>query len=120
MTDVSRRTFMSMMGAGGASLSVAPLLALQAGIARAAAPAGEPAFGAGFGPITPKLPLNTNGGGLSYSHSGMYGMYALQESVRQMRGSAPAQVEGAKISVCHGVGGMFMAAGTIIFSNEAP
>jgi hypothetical protein len=29
-------------------------------------------------------------------HSGMYGMYALQESVRQMRGSAPAQIPGAK------------------------
>lgn len=67
-----------------------------------------------------KLPLNTNGGGLSYMHSGMYGMYALQESVRQMRGIAPAQVEGAKTSVCHGVGGMFAASGTIIFSNEAP
>ena len=67
-----------------------------------------------------KLPLNTNGGGLSYMHSGMYGMYALQESVRQMRGIAPAQVPGAKISVCHGVGGMFAASGTIIFSNEAP
>ena len=66
-----------------------------------------------------KLPLNTNGGGLSYMHSGMYGMYALQESVRQMRGIAPAQVPGAKISVCHGVGGMFAASGTIIFSNES-
>ena len=41
-----------------------------------------------------KLPLNTNGGGLCYMHSGMYGMYALQESVRQMRGIAPAQVPG--------------------------
>src|SRR5262249_36443217 len=50
-----------------------------------------------------RLPLNTNGGGLSYMHSGMYGMYALQESVRQMRGTAPAQVPGAKLSVCHGV-----------------
>ena len=67
-----------------------------------------------------KLPLNTNGGGLSYMHSGMYGMYALQESVRQMRGIAPAQVPGAKISVSHGVGGMFAASGTVIFSNEAP
>ena len=67
-----------------------------------------------------KLPLNTNGGGLSYMHSGMYGMYALQESVRQMRGTAAAQVPGAKISVCHGVGGMFAASGTIIFSNQAP
>ena len=67
-----------------------------------------------------KLPLNTNGGGLSYMHSGMYGMYALQESVRQMRGVAPAQVPGAKISIAHGVGGMFAASGTVIFSNEAP
>lgn len=65
-----------------------------------------------------KLPLNTNGGGLSYMHSGMYGMYALQESVRQMRGIAPAQIPGAKISVCHGVGGMFAASGTIIFTNQ--
>jgi len=67
-----------------------------------------------------KLPLNTNGGGLSYMHSGMYGMYALQESVRQMRGTSPAQVEGAKTSLCHGVGGMFSASGSIMFSNEAP
>jgi len=67
-----------------------------------------------------KLPVNTNGGGLSYMHSGMYGMYALQESVRQMRGTAPAQIKDAKISVCHGVGGMFAASGTIIFSNQAP
>jgi acetyl-CoA acetyltransferase len=66
-----------------------------------------------------RLPLNTNGGGLSYMHSGMYGMYALQESVRQMRGIAPAQVPGAKIAVSHGVGGMFAASGTVIFSNEA-
>jgi acetyl-CoA acetyltransferase len=67
-----------------------------------------------------KLPMNTNGGGLSYMHSGMYGMYALQESVRQMRGIAPAQVAGAKISVCHGVGGMFGASGTIVMGNELP
>ena len=66
-----------------------------------------------------KLPLNTNGGGLSYMHSGMYGMYALQESVRQMRGTAAAQIEGAKISVAHGVGGMFAASGTVIFTNES-
>ena len=65
-----------------------------------------------------KLPLNTNGGGLSYMHSGMYGMYAMQESVRQLRGIAPAQVPDAKISIAHGVGGMFAASGTIVFSNE--
>jgi len=67
-----------------------------------------------------RLPLNTNGGGLSYVHTGMYGMFALQESVRQVRGTAPAQVPGVKTSVCHGVGGMFAASGTIVFSNERP
>ncbi|XOV86293.1 MAG: thiolase [Pseudomonadota bacterium] len=67
-----------------------------------------------------RLPLNTNGGGLSYMHSGMYGMYALQESVRQLRGSAPAQVPDAQISVCHGVGGMFAASGTVVMSNQKP
>ena len=65
-----------------------------------------------------ELPVNTNGGGLSYMHSGMYGMYALQESVRQIRGSAAAQVDGADISVCHGVGGMFAASGTIIMGTQ--
>jgi acetyl-CoA acetyltransferase len=67
-----------------------------------------------------KLPLNTNGGGLSYMHSGMYGMYAMQESIRQLRGIAPAQVPNAKISISHGVGGMFAASGTVVWSNEAP
>ena len=67
-----------------------------------------------------KLPLNTNGGGLSYMHSGMYGMYALQESVRQMRGTAPAQVADAEISVCLGVGGMFAASGCIVMTNQQP
>jgi acetyl-CoA acetyltransferase len=64
------------------------------------------------------LPLNTNGGGLSYMHSGMYGMYALQESVRQLRGTAPAQVKDVEISVAHGVGGMFAASSTIILGNQ--
>jgi acetyl-CoA acetyltransferase len=67
-----------------------------------------------------KLPLNTNGGGLSFKHSGQYGMYALQESVRQLRGTAAAQVPGAKTSIAHGVGGMFAASGTVVMSNEAP
>lgn len=67
-----------------------------------------------------KLPLNTNGGGLSYMHSGMYGMYALQESVRQLRGIASAQVPNVRTSVAHGVGNMFAVASTIILSNERP
>jgi len=65
-----------------------------------------------------KLPLNTNGGGLSYMHSGMYGMYALQESVRQLRGSAPAQVDGAEVSLCLGVGGMFGASACVVLGKQ--
>jgi len=64
------------------------------------------------------LPLNTNGGGLSYMHSGMYGMYAMQESVRQMRGVAAAQVDGAETSLCLGVGGMFGASGSVVFGTQ--
>jgi hypothetical protein len=54
---------------------------------------------------------------LSYMHSGMY---ALQESVRQIRVAALAQIPCAKFSVCHGLGGMFSASGSIIMSNEPP
>ena len=64
------------------------------------------------------LPMNTNGGGLSYMHSGMYGMYALQESVRQVRGTAAAQVEDVNVSLCLGVGGMFGAAGCVVFAKD--
>jgi acetyl-CoA acetyltransferase len=67
-----------------------------------------------------KLPLNTNGGGLSYTHTGMYGMFAIQESVRQLRGIAPAQVPDVEISIAHGVGGMFAASGTLVLTNVAP
>jgi hypothetical protein len=42
------------------------------------------------------------------------------KGVRHMRGTALAQIPDAKISVYHGVGGMFAASGTIIMSNEAP
>ena len=67
-----------------------------------------------------KLPMNTNGGGLSYTHTGMYGMFAMQEAIRQVRGEAAHQAPGVKVSFCQGVGGMFMAAGSLIFTNEPP
>ena len=64
------------------------------------------------------LPLNTNGGGLSYTHTGMYGMFAIQEAVRQLRGEASAQVDDPRISVVLGNGGMFMAAATLVLGTE--
>jgi acetyl-CoA acetyltransferase len=63
------------------------------------------------------LPMNTNGGGLSYTHTGVYGMFLMQESIRQLRGEAAAQVDGARISVAHGVGSMFTSASTIVFGT---
>lgn len=64
-----------------------------------------------------RLPMNTNGGGMSYTHTGMYGMFAIQESVRQLRGEAEAQVEGVDTSLVLGNGGMFMSAATLILGR---
>jgi acetyl-CoA acetyltransferase len=66
------------------------------------------------------LPLNTNGGGVRYTHTGMYGMFAMQESIRQLRGEAFNQVDGLEVGLVQGVGGMFTAASTLIFSNRLP
>ena len=66
------------------------------------------------------LPMNTNGGGLSYTHTGMYGMFAIQEAVRQLRGEAAVQVPGVEISFVQGVGGFFWAAGSLVLSNRRP
>ena len=65
------------------------------------------------------LPLNTNGGGLSYTHTGMYGMFAIQESVRQLRGQAAAQVAGVDTSFVQGVGGgTFTAASSLVLGRS--
>lgn len=66
------------------------------------------------------LPMNTNGGGLSYAHSGSYGMLCMQEAVRQVRGEADAQVDDVTVSMAHGWGGFWSACATVIFSNELP
>lgn len=75
-------------------------------------------FEAGCGAPGGELPVNTNGGGLSYTHTGNYGMFALLESVRQVRGEAAAQVPGVEVSVAHGPAGFFAAAGTAILGRN--
>ena len=65
------------------------------------------------------LPINTNGGGLSYTHTGMYGIFPIIEATRQLRGEGGArQVPGVQRSLVNGMGGMLSAAGTLILSNE--
>lgn len=51
------------------------------------------------------LPVNTNGGGLSFCHPGMYGVFTLIEATRQLRGEAgDRQIDGAETALCHGNG----------------
>jgi acetyl-CoA acetyltransferase len=67
-----------------------------------------------------RLPMNTNGGGLCYTHTGMYGMFAIQEAVRQLRGEAEAQVSGAGISFVQGVGFFFAASASLVLAAHRP
>jgi acetyl-CoA acetyltransferase len=65
------------------------------------------------------LPMNTNGGGLSYTHPGMYGMFLLVEAVRQLRGEAgERQIDQHRVAVAHGSGGVLSTMGTVVLGTE--
>ncbi|HEX4979229.1 MAG TPA: acetyl-CoA acetyltransferase [Acidimicrobiales bacterium] len=67
-----------------------------------------------------ELPTNTNGGGLSYTHPGMYGMFVLVEATRQLRGEGGEgrQVPDAKVAVAHGCGGVLSSTSTVVLGTE--
>jgi acetyl-CoA acetyltransferase len=83
---------------------------------------GEGGAFVGGGRIAPggSLPVNTNGGGLSYCHPGMYGLFLLIEAVRQLRGECgERQVEGPETAIAHGNGGVLSSQSTVILGTEA-
>ncbi|MEV8434874.1 acetyl-CoA acetyltransferase [Streptomyces chartreusis] len=65
------------------------------------------------------LPMNTNGGGLCYTHPGMYGIFLLTEAVRQLRGEAgERQLDAPDIAVAHGTGEILSATSTVVLGTE--
>ncbi|HMN78886.1 MAG TPA: acetyl-CoA acetyltransferase [Burkholderiaceae bacterium] len=66
-----------------------------------------------------RFALNTTGGGLSYCHPGMFGVFLLIEAVRQLRGECgERQVRDARIALAHGTGGIFSSHATVIMGVQ--
>lgn len=66
-----------------------------------------------------QLPLNTSGGGLSYCHPGMFGIFLLIEAVRQVRGECGArQVKDARLALAHGTGGSLSSGATVTLGRD--
>jgi acetyl-CoA acetyltransferase len=81
---------------------------------------GEAADFVAGGRIAPggALPVNTNGGGLSCTHPGMYGLFTVVEAVAQLTGRAGArQVDGARLALAHGNGGELSSQATLILGT---
>lgn len=83
-------------------------------------PKGEGGRFVADGRIAPggQLPVNTNGGGLSYGHPGMYGIFTIIEAVRQIRGECgDRQVDGVDVALAHGNGGTFSSQVTAVLGS---
>jgi len=66
------------------------------------------------------LPVNTNGGGLSCVHPGMYGMFLMIEAVQQLRGECGSrQIKGAELAACNGNGGYLSSQVSAVFGTAA-
>lgn len=65
--------------------------------------------------------MNTSGGGLSYTHPGMFGVFTVIEATRQLRheyaDQGLRQVPAAEIALAHGTGGVLSTAGTVLLGR---
>lgn len=67
-----------------------------------------------------ELPVNTNGGGLSCVHPGMYGLFTMVEAAQQLAGVAgERQIAGAELALAHGNGGELSSQATLILGTDA-
>jgi acetyl-CoA acetyltransferase len=83
-------------------------------------PKGEGGHFVSGGNIAPggSLPVNTNGGGLSCCHPGMYGLFTIVESCMQLRGEAgQRQVANAHLALAHANGGTLSSQATLILGT---
>lgn len=65
------------------------------------------------------FPMNTQGGGLSYTHPGMFGIFLIIEAVRQLRGECgERQVPGVRLALAHGTGGVLASQATVILGVD--
>ncbi|BAQ49868.1 MULTISPECIES: acetyl-CoA acetyltransferase [Methylobacterium] len=72
------------------------------------------------GAIAPggSLAVNTNGGGLSCVHPGMYGLFLVVEAVTQLRGEAGERQVPTQLALCHGNGGTLSSQATAILGSR--
>jgi acetyl-CoA acetyltransferase len=85
-------------------------------------PKGEGGSFIASGAIAPGglLPVNTNGGGLSCNHPGMYGLFTLIEAVLQLRGDCGSrQVKNCQTALAHANGGVLSSQATAILGTAA-
>ena len=74
------------------------------------------------GAIAPggRLPVNTHGGGLSYTHPGMYGIFIIIEAARQLRGVRAENLpRKPDVALVHGNGGVLSSQATILLGSDA-
>lgn len=84
-------------------------------------PKGEGGRFVSGGTIAPggALPVNTNGGGLSFGHPGMYGVFLVIEAVRQIRGEAGERQQRVDLALVHGNGATLSSQSTAILGSSA-